>query len=29
MAVTFWWGLWFGFQVGFRLAGASGFQELG
>src|ERR1039457_4958545 len=29
MAVTFWWGSWFGFQVGFRWAGASGFQELG
>jgi hypothetical protein len=29
MAVTFWRGLWFGFQVGFRFPGASGFQELG
>src|ERR1035441_4645613 len=29
MAVTSGCGSWFGFQVGFRLAGASGFQELG
>src|SRR5450759_3284817 len=29
MAVSFWWGLGCGFAVGFRFAGADGFQELG